>query len=254
MASEQQLTIPPGRSMPRHIAIIMDGNNRWAKAQRLPGLAGHKAGVDSVRAVIECCVEQGIDALTLFAFSSENWKRPALEVKGLMQLFMRALSHEVRKLARHNIRLRIIGDVTRFSPDLQAKIHEAEALTAGNTGLTLNIAANYGGRWDITQAAQHLAQCCLDGDLTPDQIDEELLGSCMALADLPAPDLCIRTGGEQRISNFLIWQMAYTEFYFTDCFWPEFGKQEMFAAMQSFLTRERRFGRTSEQLEADKPC
>ncbi|WP_417533439.1 polyprenyl diphosphate synthase [Marinobacterium stanieri] len=254
MASEQQLTIPPGRSMPRHIAIIMDGNNRWAKAQRLPGLAGHKAGVDSVRAVIECCVEQGVDALTLFAFSSENWKRPALEVKGLMQLFMRALSHEVRKLARHNIRLRIIGDVTRFSPDLQAKIHEAEALTAGNTGLTLNIAANYGGRWDITQAAQHLAQRCLDGDLTPDQIDEELLGSCMALADLPAPDLCIRTGGEQRISNFLIWQMAYTEFYFTDCFWPEFGKQEMFAAMQSFLTRERRFGRTSEQLEADKPC
>ena len=254
MASEQQLTIPPGRSMPRHIAIIMDGNNRWAKAQRLPGLAGHKAGVDSVRAVIECCVEQGVDALTLFAFSSENWKRPALEVKGLMQLFMRALSHEVRKLARHNIRLRIIGDVTRFSPDLQAKIHEAEALTAGNTGLTLNIAANYGGRWDITRAAQHLAQRCLDGDLTPDQIDEELLGSCMALADLPAPDLCIRTGGEQRISNFLIWQMAYTEFYFTDCFWPEFGKQEMFAAMQSFLTRERRFGRTSEQLEADKPC
>lgn len=254
MASEQQLTIPPGRSMPRHIAIIMDGNNRWAKAQRLPGLAGHKAGVDSVRAVIECCVEQGVDALTLFAFSSENWKRPALEVKGLMQLFMRALSHEVRKLARHNIRLRIIGDVTRFSPDLQAKIHEAEALTAGNTGLTLNIAANYGGRWDITQAAQHLAQRCLDGDLTPDRIDEELLGSCMALADLPAPDLCIRTGGEQRISNFLIWQMAYTEFYFTDCFWPEFGKQEMFAAMQSFLTRERRFGRTSEQLEADKPC
>lgn len=254
MASEQQLTIPPGRSMPRHIAIIMDGNNRWAKAQRLPGLAGHKAGVDSVRAVIECCVGQGVDALTLFAFSSENWKRPALEVKGLMQLFMRALSHEVRKLARHNIRLRIIGDVTRFSPDLQAKIHEAEALTADNTGLTLNIAANYGGRWDITQAAQHLAQRCLDGDLTPDQIDEELLGSCMALADLPAPDLCIRTGGEQRISNFLIWQMAYTEFYFTDCFWPEFGKQEMFAAMQSFLTRERRFGRTSEQLEADKPC
>ncbi len=254
MASEQQLTIPPGRSMPRHIAIIMDGNNRWAKAQRLPGLAGHKAGVDSVRAVIECCVEQGVEALTLFAFSSENWKRPALEVKGLMQLFMRALSHEVRKLARHNIRLRIIGDISRFSSDLQAKIREAEALTATNTGLTLNIAANYGGRWDITQASRHLAQRCLDGELRPEQIDEELLGSCMALADLPAPDLCIRTGGEQRISNFLIWQMAYTEFYFTDCFWPEFGKQEMMAALQSFLTRERRFGRTSEQLEADKSC
>ncbi len=254
MASEQQLTIPPGRSMPRHIAIIMDGNNRWAKAQRLPGLAGHKAGVDSVRAVIECCVEQGVEALTLFAFSSENWKRPALEVKGLMQLFMRALSHEVRKLARHNIRLRIIGDISRFSSDLQAKIREAEALTAANTGLTLNIAANYGGRWDITQASRYLAQRCLDGELTPEQIDEELLGSCMALADLSAPDLCIRTGGEQRISNFLIWQMAYTEFYFTDCFWPEFGKQEMVKALQSFLTRERRFGRTSEQLEADKSC
>ncbi|MGB2129900.1 MAG: polyprenyl diphosphate synthase [Marinobacterium sp.] len=254
MASDQQLTIPPGRSMPRHIAIIMDGNNRWAKARHLPGLAGHKAGVDSVRAVIECCAEQGVEALTLFAFSSENWKRPALEVKGLMQLFMRALSHEVRKLHRHDIRLRVIGDLTRFGPDLQAKIREAEALTAGNTGLALNIAANYGGRWDITQAARQLAERCLAGELKPDEITEEMLNAHTALADLPPPDLCIRTGGEQRISNFLIWQMAYTEFYFTDCFWPEFDKVEMLAAIQSFLTRERRFGRTSEQLEADKPC
>lgn len=254
MASDQQLTIPPGRSMPRHIAIIMDGNNRWAKARRLPGLAGHKAGVDSVRAVIECCAEQGVEAVTLFAFSSENWKRPALEVKGLMQLFMRALSYEVRKLHRHNIRLRVIGDLTRFGTDLQARIREAEALTAGNTGLALNIAANYGGRWDIAQAARQLAERCLAGDLKPEDITEDVLNTHTSLADLPPPDLCIRTGGEQRISNFLIWQMAYTEFYFTDCFWPEFGKAEMLAAIQSFLTRERRFGRTSEQLEADKSC
>lgn len=254
MASDQQLTIPPGRSMPRHIAIIMDGNNRWAKQRHLPGLAGHKAGVDSVRAVIECCVEQGVEALTLFAFSSENWKRPALEVKGLMQLFMRALNNEVRKLARHNIRLRIIGDISRFSPELQARIREAEAETAENTGLCLNIAANYGGRWDITEAARRLAQCCQAGELDPADIDEAMLGREMALSDLPAPDLCIRTGGEQRISNFLIWQLAYTELYFAPCFWPEFGKAQMLDAIQSFLTRERRFGRTSEQVEADQSC
>ncbi|MBV0932500.1 polyprenyl diphosphate synthase [Marinobacterium weihaiense] len=254
MASDQQLTIPPGRDLPRHIAIIMDGNNRWAKARKLPGLAGHKAGVDSVRAVIECCVEQGVEALTLFAFSSENWKRPALEVKGLMQLFMHALEREVRKLARHNIRLRVIGDLSRFSPALQARIREAEASTAANTGLALNIAANYGGRWDIVQAAQALARRCADGDLDPADIDETLFNEQVSLADLPPPDLCIRTGGEQRISNFLIWQCAYTEFYFDDSFWPDFGKPEMLAAIQSFLTRERRFGRTSEQVEADKTC
>ncbi|GAA0791582.1 polyprenyl diphosphate synthase [Marinobacterium sediminicola] len=254
MTSEHQLIIPPGRSMPRHIAIIMDGNNRWAKERRLPGLAGHKAGVNSVRAVIEGCVEQGVEALTLFAFSSENWKRPALEVKGLMQLFMRALEHEVRKLHRHNIRLRIVGDLSRFSPELQKRIRDAEELTAGNTGLALNIAANYGGRWDIVQAARSLAQRCVDGELDPADITEDLFNEQVSLADLAPPDLCIRTGGEQRISNFLIWQFAYTEFYFSDCFWPDFDKAELFAALQSFLTRERRFGRTSEQLEADKRC
>ncbi len=254
MTSEHQLIIPPGRAMPRHIAIIMDGNNRWAKERRLPGLAGHKAGINSVRAVIEGCVEQGVEALTLFAFSSENWKRPALEVKGLMQLFMRALEHEVRKLARHGIRLRVIGDLSRFSPELQQRIREAEARTAENTGLALNIAANYGGRWDIVRAAQVLAQRCVDGELAPAQISEALFNEQVSLAELPPPDLCIRTGGEQRISNFLIWQFAYTEFYFSDCFWPDFGKAELLAALQSFLTRERRFGRTSEQLEADKRC
>jgi undecaprenyl diphosphate synthase len=254
MAVEHQLTIPPGRSLPRHIAIIMDGNNRWAKERRLPGLAGHKAGVKSVRAVIECCVEQGVEALTLFAFSSENWKRPAVEVSGLMQLFMLALKNEVRKLARHNIRLQVIGDLSRFSPELQQLIHKAQAETAGNTGLTLNIAANYGGRWDIVSAAQQLARRCAEGRLKPEEIDEALFAQHLSLADLPAPDLCIRTGGEQRVSNFLIWQLAYTELYFTDCFWPDFDKQAMLAALQSYLTRERRFGRTSEQVEADNQC
>jgi undecaprenyl diphosphate synthase len=232
----------------------MDGNNRWAKERRLPGLAGHKAGVDSVRAVIECCAEQGVEALTLFAFSSENWKRPAVEVSGLMQLFMLALKNEVRKLARHNIRLRVIGDLSRFSPELQALIRKAEAETASNTGLALNIAANYGGRWDIVSAARSLAQRCLEGALSPEQIDEELFTRQLSLAELPPPDLCIRTGGEQRISNFLIWQLAYTELYFTDCFWPGFDKREMLAALQSYLTRERRFGRTSEQVGADNQC
>ncbi|PSL11944.1 undecaprenyl pyrophosphate synthetase [Marinobacterium halophilum] len=254
MASDQQLTIPPGRALPRHIAIIMDGNNRWAKERHLPGLAGHKAGVNSVRAVIECCAEQGVEALTLFAFSSENWKRPALEVKGLMQLFMHALEREVRKLARHNIRLRVVGDLSRFSPELQQRIRDAEAKTAENTGLALNIAANYGGRWDIVQAAQSLARRCVSGELSPADIDEALFAEQVCLADLPAPDLCIRTGGEQRISNFLIWQFAYAEFYFTDAYWPDFGKAELLSAMQSFLTRERRFGRTSEQVEADQRC
>ncbi|MBA4502808.1 polyprenyl diphosphate synthase [Marinobacterium marinum] len=254
MTSDHQLTIPPGRSLPRHIAIIMDGNNRWAKERHLPGLAGHKAGVDSVRAVIEGCVEQGVEALTLFAFSSENWKRPALEVKGLMQLFLRALENEVRKLARHNIRLRIIGDLSRFSPELQLRIREAEARTAENTGLALNIAANYGGRWDVVQVARRLAQQCAEGDLDPADITEELFNEHISLAELPPPDLCIRTGGEQRISNFLIWQFAYTEFYFSDRFWPDFDKNELLNALQSFLTRERRFGRTSEQLEADPRC
>lgn len=254
MAVEHQLTIPPGRSLPRHIAIIMDGNNRWAKERRLPGLAGHKAGVKSVRAVIECCVEQGVEALTLFAFSSENWKRPAVEVSGLMQLFMLALKNEVRKLARHNIRLQVIGDLSRFSPELQQLIHKAQAETAGNTGLTLNIAANYGGRWDIVSAAQQLARRCAEGRLKPEEIDEALFAQHLSLADLPAPDLCIRTGGEQRVSNFLIWQLAYTELYFTDCFWPDFDKQAMLAALQSYLTRERRFGRTGEQVEADNQC
>ena len=251
MAEKLHLNLPEGKVVPRHIAIIMDGNNRWAKKHRRVSLSGHKAGVASVRSVIEGCVELGVEALTLFAFSSENWQRPALEVKGLMELFAWALDREVSKLHKHNIRLRIIGDKSRFSQSLQDKIAKAEAQTAGNTGLTLNIAANYGGRWDITQACQQLAKACADGQLNPAEITESMLGEYINLADVPAPDLCIRTAGEQRVSNFLIWQMAYSEYYFSDLLWPDFDKYALVHAIESYLGRERRFGKTSEQLESE---
>ena len=236
---------------PRHIAIIMDGNNRWAKERRLPGLAGHKAGVDCVRSVIEGCVESGVEALTLFAFSSENWKRPPLEVRGLMELFKIALDRESKKLKTNNIRLRIVGDVSGFSESLQKKIHKAEALTAECTGLQLNIAANYGGRWDIVQAAKRLAVSCQNGTLDPENITEELFGEEVSLSSLPEPDLCIRTGGEQRVSNFLIWQFAYAEFFFTNAYWPDFDKEQLLLAIDDYTTRQRRFGKTSEQVEAE---
>ncbi|MGH1461683.1 MAG: polyprenyl diphosphate synthase [Neptuniibacter sp.] len=237
---------------PRHIAIIMDGNNRWAKERKLPGLAGHKAGVDCVRSVIEGCVEQGVEALTLFAFSSENWKRPPLEVKGLMELFKIALDRESKKLLKNNIRLRVVGDKAAFSSSLQKKIAKAEALTADCDGLQLNVAANYGGRWDIVTAAKVLAEKCVLGELSPDMITENCFSSHMSMADLPEPDLCIRTGGEQRISNFLIWQFAYTELYFSDLYWPDFDKRALSEAIDSYCGRERRFGKTSEQLEAEE--
>lgn len=237
-------------TVPRHIAIIMDGNNRWAKQRHLPGIAGHKAGVNSVRQAIEGCVEQGVEVLTLFAFSSENWKRPEGEVRGLMDLFMLSLDREVKKLHRHGIRLNIIGDRQRFSTRLQQKMAAAEALTLDNEGLTLNIAANYGGRWDIVQAARSAMQSCLDGQLQPADLDETLFDGFTTLAGVPDPDLCIRTGGEQRISNFLIWQLAYTELYFCDCYWPDFGKAELSKAIESFASRQRRFGKTSDQIEA----
>ena len=242
----------PGNPVPRHIAIIMDGNNRWAKARRLPGLAGHKAGVDCVRSVIQGCIEQGVEALTLFAFSSENWKRPPLEVKGLMELFKLALDRESKKLLKNNIRLRVIGDKTAFSDSLREKIARAEEMTTQCDGLQLNIAANYGGRWDITNAAKQLAQRCVAGELELEAISEDTLGEFISMSDLPAPDLCIRTGGEQRISNFLIWQFAYTELYFSDLFWPDFDKEALSEAIDSYCGRERRFGKTSEQIEAEK--
>ncbi|PYC28543.1 di-trans,poly-cis-decaprenylcistransferase [Aquipseudomonas alcaligenes] len=238
-------------AVPRHVAIIMDGNNRWAKKRLLPGVAGHKAGVDSVRAVIEVCAESGVEVLTLFAFSSENWQRPAEEVGALMELFLSALRREVKKLKENAISLRIIGDRSRFHPELQAAMREAEQLTAGDSRFVLQIAANYGGQWDIVQAAQRLAREVQGGHLRPEEITPELLQGCLATGDLPLPDLCIRTGGEHRISNFLLWQLAYSELYFSDLYWPDFKHDAMRKALADFATRQRRFGKTSEQVEAE---
>ncbi|BCA30382.1 MULTISPECIES: polyprenyl diphosphate synthase [Pseudomonadaceae] len=238
-------------AVPRHVAIIMDGNNRWAKKRLLPGVAGHKAGVDAVRAVIEVCADAGVDVLTLFAFSSENWQRPADEVSALMELFLGALRREARRLNDNGIRLRIIGDRSRFHPELQAAMREAELLTAGHNRFTLQIAANYGGQWDITQAAQRLAREVQAGHLQVDEITPGLMQNCLATGDLPLPDLCIRTGGEHRISNFLLWQLAYAELYFSDLFWPDFKHDAMRKALADFATRQRRFGKTSEQIEAE---
>ncbi|PSF14349.1 di-trans,poly-cis-decaprenylcistransferase [Marinobacter fuscus] len=235
---------------PRHVAIIMDGNNRWAKARRLKGVAGHKAGVDAVRAVVETCAREGVEVLTLFAFSSENWRRPADEVSALMRLFLIALEREVRKLHRNNIRLRIIGDRSAFNPLLQQHMDKAEALTASNTGLTLVIAANYGGHWDITQATQRLAAEVSAGRLQPSDITDDLIQANLSIGDLPMPDLLIRTAGEQRVSNFLLWHLAYTEFYFSDVFWPDFKQDEMIKALAAYAGRQRRFGQTDDQIAA----
>ncbi|WP_028304715.1 isoprenyl transferase [Oceanospirillum maris] len=237
------------RNIPRHIAIIMDGNNRWAKKRFLPGIAGHKAGADAVRSVIRGCVDQGVDVLTLFAFSSENWQRPQKEVNALMELFLLSLRREVKKLHKYNIRLRIIGDKAGFSAEIQRAIDDAESLTASNDGLQLNIAANYGGRWDIVNTAKILAQKVADGALKPEDISENLFDQTISLGDLPAPDLCIRTAGEQRISNYLLWQFAYSEFYYSPLLWPDFREKALAEAIDDFGCRQRRFGKTSEQVE-----
>ena len=233
---------------PRHVAIIMDGNGRWASRRRLPRFAGHKAGVETVKGVVRVCGEKGVEVLTLFAFSSENWRRPQEEVGLLMGLFMTALDQQVRKLHEHDIRLRIIGDRSAFSRMLQERIEAAESLTRTNTGLTLVIAANYGGRWDMVEAARTIASRVQAGELTPDQVSPQLVQSLLSLRDLPEPDLFIRTGGEKRVSNFLLWQLAYTELYFTDTLWPDFDRQAFEGALTSFATRQRRFGRTGDQL------
>ncbi|MDG1580136.1 polyprenyl diphosphate synthase [Pseudomonas sp. GOM6] len=238
-------------AIPRHVAIIMDGNNRWAKKRLLPGVAGHKAGVDAVRAVIEVCAEAGVEVLTLFAFSSENWQRPAEEVGALMELFLSALRREARKLKENAISLRIIGDRSRFHPELQAAMREAELQTAGDNRFVLQIAANYGGQWDVVQAAQRLAREVQAGHLRPEDITPGLLQGCLATGDLPLPDLCIRTGGEHRISNFLLWQLAYSELYFSDLFWPDFKHEAMRNALADFATRQRRFGKTGDQVDAE---
>jgi undecaprenyl diphosphate synthase len=234
---------------PRHVAIIMDGNGRWAHARGLPRNLGHKAGVESVRCIVESCIDQRIEALTLFAFSSENWRRPKAEVGLLMELFLATLKLEVARLHKNGVRLSIVGARDAFPKRLQEQIRRAEHLTAGNDKLTLCIAANYGGRWDITEAARRLARESAAGRLDPDAINETMLAEGLALAGLPEPDLFIRTGGEQRISNFLLWDLAYTEFYFTPTLWPDFNAQAFAAAIESFTRRQRRFGHTGEQVE-----
>lgn len=231
--------------MPKHVAVIMDGNGRWAKKRFLPRVAGHVKGVELVREMVRACLERKIPYLTLFAFSSENWRRPQEEVSLLMQLFVKALEQEVEKLDRNGARLRIIGDLSRFDPKLQSLIAEAEAKTAGNTALNLTIAANYGGRWDIMQAVNRMLV------EQPGKVagwNEGDLESFLSMSFAPEPDLFIRTGGEQRISNFLLWQLAYSELYFTPTLWPDFDTAEFDKAIASFQQRERRFGRTSEQL------
>jgi undecaprenyl diphosphate synthase len=240
--------IPEAAIWPRHVAIIMDGNGRWAKKRFLPRFAGHHRGVETVRETVKYCLEHKIEFLTLFAFSSENWRRPAEEVTLLMQLFLQALQHEVSKLDRNGVRLKIVGDLSRFDPDLRSKIIASEQQTSANDKLTLTIAANYGGRWDIIQAANRMA---LENPEKQGAWDEADLSSYLAMNYAPEPDLFIRTGGEERVSNFLLWQLAYSEFYFTETLWPEFDAAAFDQAVLSFRQRERRFGRTSEQLIAN---
>jgi undecaprenyl diphosphate synthase len=234
--------------VPVHVAIIMDGNGRWARQRGLPRTAGHRSGVKSVRSVVEESVRQGIKALTLFAFSSENWRRPPSEVTVLLQLFMSALRGEVKRLNQSGVRLRVVGERSVFPEKLQLRIAEAEEQTAGNRLLTLQIAANYGGRWDITRAASRLAAAVAAGEVAPEAIDEAAVAARLSFSDLPDPDLFIRTGGERRLSNFLLWQSAYTELYFTDLLWPEFDAQAYRGALMDYAGRQRRFGRTSEQV------
>ncbi|MEO6697987.1 MAG: polyprenyl diphosphate synthase [Paraperlucidibaca sp.] len=237
-------------SVPRHIAIIMDGNNRWAKRHELPGNEGHRAGELALRQVVELAAKVPVEVLTVFAFSSENWRRPADEVAALMQLFLYALDARVQELDRARIRLRFIGDRTAFSSELQVGMQLAETKTAQHTRMTLVIAVNYGGQWDMAQAAQRLCLQVQKGELKAADITPERLGSAVEMADLPPVDLLIRTGGELRISNFVLWQAAYAELHFSDVLWPDFGQEHLQAALADFAQRQRRFGRTSEQIEA----
>ena len=240
--------VPDTDDMPRHVAIIMDGNGRWATSRRLPRAAGHSKGVDRVEEIVEACIRRGITHLTLFAFSSENWRRPADEVSLLMRLFVGTLERQVARLHTNGIRLRVIGDVARFEPRLRELIEAAQRKTDGNQRLTLTIAANYGGRADILEAFRKLIVDKPELATQPARIDENAIAPYLAMHDAPEPDLFIRTGGEQRISNFLLWQLAYTELYFTDVFWPNFDTAELDRAIESYRTRERRFGRTSAQI------
>jgi len=239
--------IPMHGDVPSHVAIIMDGNGRWARRRRLPRIAGHKRGVEAVRATVKACAERGVQFLTLFAFSSENWRRPAEEVSLLMQLFRGALTHEVAKLDRNGIRLRVVGDLSKFDARIRELIDDGERLTAHNDRLTLTIAANYGGRWDILQALSRLVS--EQPETLSRGVSEEALAPYLAMSYAPEPDLFIRTGGEQRLSNFLLWQLAYSELCFTDTLWPDFDAVALDRAIDSYRQRERRFGRTSDQVE-----
>ena len=246
MSTRTKQATPVGTDVPRHIAIIMDGNGRWATRRLMPRVAGHRKGVEALRGVIRACAERGVSHLTVFAFSSENWRRPQEEVTLLMELFMRALENEVARLHENGIRFRVIGDLAGFSERIQILIRDAEALTRDNTRLTFTVAANYGGRWDIVQAVKKLM---LSG-VSAGAINEATLAEQLSMADAPEPDLFIRTGGEQRISNFLLWQLAYSELYFTEALWPDFDAAALDEAIASYRTRERRFGRTSEQVRS----
>lgn len=238
-------SVPDVQSIPRHVAIIMDGNGRWAKKRFLPRVAGHKRGVETVRTMVKACIERGIEYLTLFAFSSENWRRPKDEVSFLMNLFVSALEAEIERLHENGVKLKVVGDLSAFEPRLVDLIRRGEETTRDNQRLTLTIAANYGGRWDIVQAVNAMTAAAPEKF---GRFSEEELAPHLAMAYAPEPDLFIRTGGEQRISNFLLWQLAYTELYFTDTLWPDFNADKLDEAVASFSSRERRFGRTSEQL------
>ncbi|MFB6434840.1 MAG: (2E,6E)-farnesyl-diphosphate-specific ditrans,polycis-undecaprenyl-diphosphate synthase [Candidatus Malihini olakiniferum] len=240
---QKPITLP--EIVPRHVAIIMDGNGRWAQNRSKLRVFGHQAGVKAVRRAVSFSVRHQFDALTLYAFSSENWNRPAQEVKALMELFVRALDSEVKTLHKHGVRLRIMGDISRFSPRLQEQIYCSEQLTKNNLGLILNVAANYGGRWDIIEGFRQLAEQVQEGTLRPDTIDEDSVSRILCLGDQTPVDLVIRTGGEHRISNFLLWQIAYAELYFTDVLWPDFDEHDFEGAMNAFAQRERRFGRSA---------
>lgn len=254
VASDKPAWVQEINNCPEHVAIIMDGNNRWAKKNHLPGVAGHKAGVEAIRNVLNVALHYDIKAITLFAFSSENWQRPKLEVDALMSLFLLYLQKEVKELDKNGVRIKVIGSRERFDDKLLANIEKAEALSADNKRLTLSIAADYGGQWDIINAAQILARKVEQGELEAGQIDQKLFDQATQLSDLPKPDLLIRTGGDHRISNFLLWQMAYTELYFTDTLWPGFDENVFVKAIADYSTRQRRFGRTSEQiLQAKEP-
>jgi len=246
------LAVSPAGALPRHVAVIMDGNGRWAKGRGQPRIAGHRKGVEAVRALTTACGELEISHLTLFAFSSENWRRPETEVRLLLELFLMALDKEIKKLHANQVRFRVIGDIARFGTKLGARIRDAQALTQNNSGLTLTVAANYGGRWDIAQACQTLAREAAAGRLDPQSITPDSLEPHLSMAGMPEPDFFIRTGGEQRISNFLLWQLAYTEFYFTPVLWPDFDRAQFELALASFASRQRRFGQTGDQIETQQ--